>query len=103
MNCLAKPMQRTWFGDFVADERLGFELWEVQGVFRAGLFARPIYRKEETDRFRPTSTRKPKQNAKHRAESTKNHCVLETNLRMERGRPRHFGKITVCPTKIGIS
>src|SRR5215469_12931374 len=103
MNCLAKPMQRTWFGDFVADERLGFELREVQGVFRAGLFARPIYRKEETERFRPTSTRKPKQNAKHRAESTKNHCVLETNLRMERGRPRHFGKITVCPTKIGIS
>src|SRR5215469_9171640 len=64
--------------------------WEVQSVFRAGLFARPIYRKEETERFRPTSTRKPKQNAKHRAESTKNHCVHETNLRMERGRPRHF-------------
>ena len=81
----AKPMQRTgepeaparasvperfrrlkrnevvWSGDFVADERLGFELWEAPGVSRAGSFARPIYRKEETERFRPTSTRKPKQ------------------------------------------
>src|SRR5260370_20971170 len=60
MNCLAKPTQRTgepeapsrasvperfrrlkwnevvWSGDFVADERLGFELWEAPGVFRAG-------------------------------------------------------------------
>ena len=85
MNCLAKPTQQTgepeaparasvperfrrlkrnevaWSGDFVADERLGFELWEAPGVFRAGSFARPIYRKEETERFRPTSTRKPKQ------------------------------------------
>ena len=74
MNCLAKPTQRTrepeaparasvperfrrlkwnevvWPGDFVADERLGFELWEASGVFRAGSFARPIYRKEETER-----------------------------------------------------
>ena len=55
MNCLAKPTQRTgepeaparasvperfrrlkwnevvWSGDFVADERLGFELWEAPG------------------------------------------------------------------------
>ena len=30
---------------------------------------------------------------------TKNHCVLGTKLRLEQGRPRHFGKITVCPTK----
>jgi hypothetical protein len=76
MNCLATPTQRTgepeaparasvserfwrlkanevvWSGDFVADERLGFELWEASGVFRAGSFARPIYRKEETERFR---------------------------------------------------
>jgi hypothetical protein len=127
MNCLATPTQRTgepeaparasvserfrhlkwnevvWSGDFVADERLGFELWEASGVFRAGSFARPIYRKEETERFRSTSTRKPKQNAKHRDENTKNHCVLETNLRLERGRPRHFGKITIFPTKIAIS
>ena len=74
MNCLAKPTQRTgepeaparasvpepfrrlkwnevvWSGDFVADERLEFELWEGPGVFRAGSFARPIYRKEETER-----------------------------------------------------
>ena len=55
MNCLAKPTQRTgepqaparasvserfrrlkrnemvWSGDFVADERLGFEVWEGAG------------------------------------------------------------------------
>jgi hypothetical protein len=79
VNCLAKPTQRTgepeapsrasvperfrrlkwnevvWSGDFIADERLGFELWEAPGVFRAGSFARPNYRKEETERFRPTS------------------------------------------------
>ena len=85
MNCLAIPTQQTgepeaparasvperfrclkrnevvWSGDFVADERLGFELWEAPDVFRAGSFARPIYQKEETERFRPTSTRKPKQ------------------------------------------
>src|SRR5260370_22599119 len=85
MNCLAKATQRmarsrstrasqrsgtlpafewnevVWSGDFVADERLGFELWEAPDVFRAGSFARPIYQKEETERFRPTSTRKPKQ------------------------------------------
>ena len=30
---------------------------------------------------------------------TRNHCVLETKLRLEQGRPRHFGKITICPTK----
>jgi hypothetical protein len=100
MNCLATPTQRTgepeaparasvserfrrlkwnevvWSGDFVADERLGFELWEASGVFPAGSFARPIYRKEETERFRSTSNRKPKQNAKHRDENTKNHCEI---------------------------
>jgi hypothetical protein len=78
MNCLAKPTQRTgkpeaparasvperfrrlkwneavWSGDFIADERLGLQLWEGPGVFRAGSFARPIYRKEETESFRPT-------------------------------------------------
>ena len=32
------------------DERLGLQLWEGPGVFRAGSFARPIYRKEETER-----------------------------------------------------
>jgi hypothetical protein len=65
MNCLATPTQRTggirstrasqrfgtlptfevdevvWSGDFIADERLGFELWEAPGVFQAGSFARP--------------------------------------------------------------
>jgi len=34
---------------------------------------------------------------------TKNHCLLETKLRLEQGRPRHFWKITICPTKIAIS
>ena len=33
----------VWSGDFVADERLGFELWEASGVFRAGSFAKPIH------------------------------------------------------------
>src|SRR6266481_2303373 len=114
MNCLAKPTQRTARTRSTrASQRSGtlpaFEwnevVWsgEAPAVFRAGSFARPIYRKEETERFRPASTRKPKQNAKHRDENTKNHCVLETNLRLERGRPRHFGKITICPTKIAIS
>ena len=56
-----KRNEVVWSGDFVADERLGFELWEAPDVFRAGSFARPIYQKEETERFRPTSTRKPKQ------------------------------------------
>ena len=51
--------------DHVADERLGLQPWEGPGGFRAGSFARPIYRLEATVRLRPTSTRKPKQNAKH--------------------------------------
>src|SRR6266481_3986896 len=113
-NCLAKRTQRTGEPEAPArasvPERFQRLKWnevvwsgEAPAVFRAGSFARPIYRKEETERFRPTSTRKPKQNAKHRDENTKNHCVLETNLRLERGRPRHFGKITICPTKIAIS
>ena len=90
MNCLATPTQRT--GEPEAPARASVPerfrrlkrnevVWsgEAPGVFRAGSFARPIYRKEETERFRPTSTRKPKQNAKHRDENTKNHCGLETN------------------------
>ena len=32
--------------DFVADESLGFELWEAPDVFRAGSFARPIIRRK---------------------------------------------------------
>jgi hypothetical protein len=100
MNCLATPTQRTgepeaparasvserfrrlkwnevvWSGDFVADERLGFELWEAPGVSRAGSFARPIYRKEETERFRPTSTRNQNKTQKHRGENAKNHCEI---------------------------
>jgi len=51
--------------DYVANERLGLQPRERPGGFRAGSFARPIYRKEATARLRPTSTRKPKQNAKH--------------------------------------
>src|SRR5260370_25610681 len=118
MNCLAKPTQQTgdpealarasvperflrvernevgWSGDFVADERLGFELWEAPDVFRAGSFARPIL-PEGRDRKIPTDL--------NQKTKTKNHCLLETKLRLEQGRPRHFGKITICPTKIAIS
>jgi hypothetical protein len=89
MNCLGKPKQRTrepeapaivsvperfrrleWNevvspGDFVADKRLGLQPWEGPGGFRAGSFAGPIYRKEETERFRPSGTRKTKRNTKH--------------------------------------
>ena len=43
----------VWFGNFGADERLGFELWEAPGVFRAGSFTRPIYRKRPKDSDRP--------------------------------------------------
>jgi hypothetical protein len=56
----------VWTGDFVADERLGLQPWEGPGGFRAGAFVRPIYRREETTRFRATSTKKPKQNTKDR-------------------------------------
>ena len=90
MNCPTKPTQRTvepeaparasvperfrrlkwnevvWPGDFVADERLGLQPWKGPGGFRAGSFVRPIYRREETARFRTTSTKEPKQNAKYR-------------------------------------
>jgi hypothetical protein len=75
MNCLANPTQRTGEPEAPArasvperfrhlkrneaalvwrlrfkDERLGLQLWEGPGVFRAGSFARPIYRKKETER-----------------------------------------------------
>src|ERR1700730_2114665 len=77
MNCLAKPTQRTgepeaparatvserfrslkwnevvWSGDFVADERLGFELWEARSVFRAGLRDQFTGRKRPKDSDRP--------------------------------------------------
>ena len=79
MNCLATPTQRTgepeaparasvserfrrlkwnevvWSGDFVADERLGFKLWEAPGVFRAGSFARPIDLNQKTKTKHKTS------------------------------------------------
>ena len=94
MNCPAKPTQRTvepeaptrasvperfrrlkwnevvWSCDFVADERLGLQPWEGPSGFRAGSFARPIYRREEIVRFRASSTKKTKQNTKHRCENT---------------------------------
>jgi hypothetical protein len=53
-------------GDFVAVKRLGLQPWEGPGGFRVGSFVRPIYRREETARFQVTSTKKPKQNTKHR-------------------------------------
>jgi hypothetical protein len=52
-------------GDFVADERVGLQPWEGLGGFQAGSFARPIYRKKETETFRPSATRKTKRNTKH--------------------------------------
>ncbi len=44
-------------GDFVADERLGLELWEGPGGFRADTFVKPIYRRNES---RLTTTKKLK-------------------------------------------
>jgi hypothetical protein len=102
MNCLAKLTQRTgepeaparasvserfrrfkwnevvWCGlaTSLRMSALGLNCGKRRAYLRAGSFARPIYRKEETERFRPTSTRKPKQNAKHRDENTKNHCEI---------------------------
>ena len=43
-------------GDFVADERLGLQPWEGPGGFRADAFVRPIYRRKETEKSRPTAT-----------------------------------------------
>ena len=56
----------VWTGDFVADERLELHSWEGPSGFRAGSFTRPIYRQKETESFRPASTRKHGQHAKHR-------------------------------------
>jgi hypothetical protein len=61
MNCLAKPTQRTGEPEAPArasvPERFRRLKWnevvwsgEAPAVFRAGSFARPIYRKEETER-----------------------------------------------------
>ena len=36
------------YGDFVADERLGLELWEGPGGFRADSFVKPIYRRNKS-------------------------------------------------------
>jgi hypothetical protein len=114
MNCLAKPTQQTGEPEAPArasvperfrrlkrnevvwsvDERLWFELWEAPDVFRAGSFARPIYQKEETERFRPTSTRKPKQ---------KITAYLKPNCGWSKGVRAIFGKSQSAPTKIAIS
>src|ERR1700736_427738 len=78
MNCLAKPTQRTgepeaparasvpepfrrlkwdevvWSGEFVADERLGLELWEAPGV------AEPARLRDQfTGRKRPKDSDRP--------------------------------------------
>jgi hypothetical protein len=84
VNCSANPTQRTgepeapartraserfrrlkWNevvarGDCIADERLGLQPWEGPGGFQAGAFVRPIYRRKETEKFRPTTTPKIK-------------------------------------------
>jgi monothiol glutaredoxin len=78
-----KRNEVVWSGDFGADERLGLQLWEAPDVFRAGSFARPIYQKEETERFRPTSTRKPKQ---------KITAYLKSNCGWSKGVRAIFGK-----------
>lgn len=44
-------------GDFVANERQGFELWEGPGGFRADAFLRPIYRRVKR---RSTTAGKPR-------------------------------------------
>jgi hypothetical protein len=44
-------------GDFVADERRGFEPWAGPGGFRADAFVNPIYRQHES---RSTATQKLK-------------------------------------------
>src|ERR1700736_4665353 len=56
-----KRNEVVWSGDFVADERLGFELWEAPDVFRAGSFARPITRRKrpkDSDRSQPENQNK---------------------------------------------
>jgi hypothetical protein len=37
--------ERVQRGDFVADGRQGFELWEGPGGFHAGTFVKQIYRR----------------------------------------------------------
>src|SRR5258708_32238599 len=105
MNCLAKPTQQTGEPEAPArasvPERFRRLKWnevvwsgEAPDVFRAGSFARPIYQKEETERFRPTSTRKPKQ---------KITAYLKPNCGWSKGVRAIFGKSQSAPTKIAIS
>jgi len=42
---LLKWNERVQRGDFVADGRQGFELWEGPNGFRAGTFVKQIYRR----------------------------------------------------------
>lgn len=53
-------------GDSIADERLGLELWEGPGGFRADTFVKPVYRRKKTGKSRPTPTRKSKRNTNKR-------------------------------------
>ena len=103
MNCLATPTQRTgepeaparasvserfrrlkwnevvWSGDFVADERLGFELWEAPGRIPSRLVCETNLpegrrkRPRDSDRPQPENQNKTQ---KHRGENTKNHCEI---------------------------
>ena len=43
-----QPHERVSHGDFVADDRNGFELWSGPSGFRADSFIKPIYRKESS-------------------------------------------------------
>jgi hypothetical protein len=47
-------------------------MWEGPGLFRAGSFARPVYRKEETERFRATLNQKSKAKRKTSMKPPKN-------------------------------
>jgi len=47
-------------GDFIADERLGLEVWEGPGGFQADTFVKAIYRREETGTFQPNRNHKIK-------------------------------------------
>lgn len=50
-----KPDELVSHGDYVADGRSGFALWEGPGGFRADSFVKPIYRKQP---HRPNAARK---------------------------------------------
>ena len=116
MNCLATPTQRT--GEPEAPARASvserFRRLKWNEVVWCGLATslrmsalgsncgkRRAY--SEPARLRDQFTGRKILTDLNQKTKTKNHCLLETKLRLEQGRPRHFWKITICPTKIAIS